>query len=470
MEGGIGSSGVTAPPAAARAAMPSDAIVPRQRVLETEIVVLCIAKLLEQPEILRLAQTTKACLREVRGRLEALDLLSYFERLHGKAHCDDPIDAKVVSIVQHFPSLRSLVLEGVVTADGIREIGTLLPKLRQLDLSECSLTDAGLSRLPRALETLTVGDYEKEIPFTEVTALTENPVSNPLSDARVAEIAEACPNLRSLEITYARGLTDVSLSTIASSYGSLTSLDVGGGAITDNGIRCIVAACRQLVTVGLTQIEYGDIGDGSIVALAELPLKKLRLLYFADTEEAVTVMEPSAFSNDSFEALAGCSSLVSFSLTCDCPPVVDDVFSHISEEYVEMLVKNCTKLKKLHISCLRLSEQTILSIGSSCSFMEDLDLELEEDESENMEDAISRLASGCPHLRRLCFHRNDFTATAVHTLVTECRNLRSLEINSLDTDEAAIASAIAAHPLLHTLLLFTRQTTITESIRRVGAS
>ena len=469
MEGGIGSSGVTAA-AAARAAMPSDAIVPRRQVLETEIVVLCIAGLLEQPEILRLAQTTKACLREVRGRLEALDLLSYFERLHGKAHCDDPIDAKVVSIVQHFPSLRSLVLEGVVTADGIREIGTLLPKLRQLDLSECSLTDAGLSRLPRALETLTVGDYEKEIPFTEVTALTENPVSNPLSDARVAEIAEACPNLRSLKITYARGLTDVALSTIASSYGSLTSLDVGGGAITDDGIRRIVAACRQLVTVGLTQIEYGDIGDGSIVALAELPLKKLRLLYFADTEEAVTMMEPSAFSNDSFEALAGCSSLVSFSLTCDCPPVVDDVFSHISEEYVEMLVKNCTKLKKLHISCLRLSEQTILSIGSSCSFMEDLDLELEEDESENMEDAISRLASGCPHLRRLCFHRNDFTATAVHTLVTECRNLRSLEINSLDTDEAAIASAIAAHPLLHTLLLFTRQTTITESIRRVGAS
>ena len=454
MEGGIGSSGVTAPPAAARAAMPSDAIVPRQQVLETDIVVLCLAELLEQPEILRLAQTTKACLREVRGRLEALDLLSYFERLHGKAHCDDPIDAKVVSIVQHFPSLRSLVLEGVVTADGIQKIGTLLPKLRQLDLSECSLTDAGLSRLPKALETLTVGDYEKEIPFTEVTALTENPVSNPLSDARVAEIAEACPNLRSLEITYARGLTDVALSTIASSYGSLTSLDVGGGAITDNGIRCIVAACRQLVTVGLTQIEYGDIGDGSIVALAELPLKKLRLLYFADTEEAVTVMEPSAFSNDSFEALAGCSSLVSFSLTCDCPPVVDDVFSHISEEYVEMLVTNCTKLTKLHISCLRLSEQTILSIGSSCSFMEDLDLELEEDESENMEDAISRLASGCPHLRRLCFHRNDFTATAVHTLVTECRNLRSLEITSLETDDAAITSVIATRPLLHTLRLF----------------
>ena len=64
------------------------------------------------------------------------------------------------------------------------------------------------------------------------------------------------------------------------------------------------------------------------------------------------MMEPSAFSNDSFEALAGCSSLVSFSLTCDCPPVVDDVFSHISEEYVEMLVTNCTKLTKLHISCL----------------------------------------------------------------------------------------------------------------------
>ena len=62
MEGRIGSSGVTAP-AAARAAMRSDAIVPRQQVLETEIVVLCIAELLEQPEILRLAQTTKACLR-----------------------------------------------------------------------------------------------------------------------------------------------------------------------------------------------------------------------------------------------------------------------------------------------------------------------------------------------------------------------------------------------------------------------
>ena len=330
MEGRIGSSGVTAP-AAARAAMRSDAIVPRQQVLETEIVVLCIAELLEQQEILRLAQTTKACLREVRGKLEALDLLPHFERLHGKAHCEDPIDAKAVSIVGRFRSLRSLVLEGVVTADGIQKICALLPKLRLLDLSECSLTDAGLSRLSGALETLTVGDYEKEVPFTEEIA------SNSLSDASVARIVEVCPNLRSLEIMPASDLTDAALFTIASSCGNnLTSLNIGGArAITDNGIRCIVAACRQLVRVGLAHIEDGDIGDDAIVALAELPhLTELDLQYYGEHD----VLEPSAFSNDSLEALTRCSSMVSFSLRCG--RIFDNVFPDISVEYVEMLVMN----------------------------------------------------------------------------------------------------------------------------------
>ena len=166
-------------------------------------------------------------------------------------------------------------------------------------------------------------------------------------------------------------------------------------------------------------------------------------------------------------ALARCSSLVSFSFTCK--DIWDEAFSSdISEEDVVWLVTNCTKLKKLHLKCSQLTEQTIVAIASSCSFMEDLDLVFEEHDSENMEDAIRSLASGCPLLRRLSFHGYDFTPAAVHTLVTECRNLRSLEITSLDTDDAAIASVIAARPLLHTLCLFTRQTTITESIRNVA--
>ena len=464
MEGRIGSSGVTAP-AAARAAMRSDAIVPRQQVLETEIVVLCIAELLEQPEILRLAQTTKACLREVRGKLEALDLLPYFERLHGKAHCEDPIDAKAVSIVGRFRSLRSLVLEGVVTADGIQKICDLLPKLRLLDLSECSLTDAGLSRLPEALEMLRLGDYRKEILDSRRSIK-----QNLLSDARFPKIVEACPNLRSLDITIARSLTNVALTMISWAYVNLTSLNVGSApAITDDGIRCIVNSCRQLVRVSLTEIEsdYHSnlIGDYSILALVELPLTELNL--FFDSIERTPPVDPSEISNISIRALARCSSLVSFSFTCK--DIWDEAFSSdISEDAVVWLVTNCTKLKKLHLKCSQLTEQTIVAIASSCSFMEDLDLVFEEHDSENMEDAIRSLASGCPLLRRLSFHGYDFTPAAVHTLVTECRNLRSLEITSLDTDDAAIAYDIASCPLLHTLCLFTRQTTITESIRNVA--
>ena len=254
--------------------MRSDAIVPRQQVLETEIVVLCIAELLEQQEILRLAQTTKACLREVRGKLEALDLLPYFEQLHGKAHCEDPIDIKVVSIVHHFRSLRSLVLEGVVTADGIQAV-CALPKLRCLDLSACRLTDAGLSRLPEALEMLRVGDYRKEILDSRRSIK-----QNLLSDARFPKIVEACPNLRSLDITIARSLTNVALTMISWAYVNLTSLNVGSApAITDDGIRCIVNSCRQLVRVGLTEIDYYHIGDDSIVAIAELPLTELNLFF-----------------------------------------------------------------------------------------------------------------------------------------------------------------------------------------------
>ena len=70
----------------------------RQLLLERDLVVRALSPLLAQRDLLRLARTNRACLREVRAGLETLSLRSLNVMYHDE----------VTGVLRLFPSLRSL--------------------------------------------------------------------------------------------------------------------------------------------------------------------------------------------------------------------------------------------------------------------------------------------------------------------------------------------------------------------------
>ena len=97
----------------------------RQLVLERDLVVRALSPLLAQRDLLRLARTNRACLREVRAGLETLSLRSLNVMYHDE----------VTGVLRLFPSLRSLDLcdNGGVTDATITQLASL-HSLHELDI------------------------------------------------------------------------------------------------------------------------------------------------------------------------------------------------------------------------------------------------------------------------------------------------------------------------------------------------
>ena len=114
----------------------------RQLLLERDLVVRALSPLLAQRDLLRLARTNRACLREGRAGLETLSLRSLNVMYHDE----------VTGVLRLFPSLRSLDLEHLAIRSPITDLA-LVPltqqctKLRSLSVHSPHVTDQVISNL-----------------------------------------------------------------------------------------------------------------------------------------------------------------------------------------------------------------------------------------------------------------------------------------------------------------------------------
>jgi Leucine-rich repeat (LRR) protein len=126
------------------------------------------------------------------------------------------------------PELRTLRLRQTGIRDESLPLLEKLPHLERLDLVQALITDEGLSAIGK-LRTLAQLDLE----------------ANQLSDAGVAHLA-GLENLRTLGLAGNEGLTDQSFQALTS-LPMLTSLDLSGTAVTEQGLTALKAAlpnCR----------------------------------------------------------------------------------------------------------------------------------------------------------------------------------------------------------------------------------
>ena len=179
------------------ALLPDDSSDP-QRIFEGDLVVPLMSPWLDLSDLLRLAQTNKACMRDIEIGVREIGLTEFEDPPTGRI-----TDAVIASISRRFPSLRVLYLHQCVdiTDAAVRHLACL-PQLRELTISGCDVTFAGLSVLSDTLESLDLGDSEKND-------------DNFISDGILAATVSRLPNLREIDILGCWCISDDAVAAIA---------------------------------------------------------------------------------------------------------------------------------------------------------------------------------------------------------------------------------------------------------------
>ena len=247
-----------------------------QRVFEGDLVVPLMSPWLAFADLLRLAQTNRACMREISIGVREIGLTEFEDPATGRI-----TDAVIASISRRFPSLRVLYLHQCVdiTDAALRHLACL-PQLRELTISGCDVTFAGLSALSDTLESL-----DLDLGGCDIT------------DASVLAIARSCPRIKWLEIGTALEFrssgdhpvghfSDASIVELASRCRDLWWLSLSSTSITDVSLQAIARNCRKLRHL---KLECPRMTDAGLIPLAQCwSLRQLELLTPHVTNEGIS--------------------------------------------------------------------------------------------------------------------------------------------------------------------------------------
>ena len=201
-------------------------------------------------------------------------------------------DAGFRRAAQACPLLRHLevVLLGAewpfpatVTDEGIKAIAACCPQLEIFRLMDASakVTDLAINALVDGCPNLSRLFLTHSTILTDACAIRAVTTMGPrlthfslrctekLTDATVTAIAECCPNLEFLNVSFSKGrVTDKSIQLIAQRCPRLSFLDVShtDGGVTDVGIRAIAMNCPCVST--LLAAATGKVTDEGILAVA----------------------------------------------------------------------------------------------------------------------------------------------------------------------------------------------------------
>lgn len=238
-------------------------------------------------DFFHLAMTSAACWREASETLEVLDLTCQFRLT----------DVGFKAAVRRFPNLRSIEFDFssqfVTDATIIFELPRLA-SLRELNLSFCNVTNAGMRHLPEKLESLTLG-----------TRWSPKDPEKVLSDEMLTTVARRCTRLRSLDFGGRNAVTDAGIVEIATILaGTLKKVNLSHSNVTDLALAHVVERC-DLEFLNVSSCE--NVTDISIFAIAaHCPSLKGLSMHATPGENRVT--------EASIPALARCVSLTSLNL------------------------------------------------------------------------------------------------------------------------------------------------------------
>ncbi|WJZ89184.1 hypothetical protein VitviT2T_008418 [Vitis vinifera] len=251
-----------------------------------------------------------------------------------------PVTLDLAKCLQYFSNLQSIRLDGcIVTCSGMKAIGNWCASLKELSLSKCSgVTDEGLSL-----------------------------------------IVQGHQELRKLDITCCRKITQVSINSITNSCTCLTSLRMESCSLVQSEAFVLIGQCCQfLEELDVTDNEIDDEGLKSIARCSKLSSLKLGIcLKITDDGIAhvgtgcpklteIDLYRCICITDVGIEAIAhGCPDLEMIN-TAYCDKVTDASLESLSK---------CLRLKALEIrGCPGVSSVGLSAIALGCRQLMMLDI------------------------------------------------------------------------------------------------
>ncbi|CAK8681443.1 unnamed protein product [Clavelina lepadiformis] len=161
----------------------------------------------------------------------------------------------------------------------------LYPKLREIDLSECDVTDASLLQISQVCIQLVKVDlnavkgFRDQVTTAGVVALSKGcPLLQTVylrrccnvTDEALRALAENCPNLKQLNLGSCTKISDASLQALAAKCPGLECLNIAATSVTDDGILSLCAGAPRLALKELHINHCMQLSDRSVEGIMSM--------------------------------------------------------------------------------------------------------------------------------------------------------------------------------------------------------
>lgn len=192
--------------------------------------------------------------------------------------CRDITDAALHAIAAHCRDLRSLKMEGCkkITDRGLSLVTRACAQLDELDLTDCNITDAGLSSIASCtgLRSLKLG-FCGEVTNAGIAAIGLGCTNlkdadlyrcEGVGDAGVTALTNCCTGLKNINLSYCANVSDAGLQAVARCRG-LHNLELRGcDRVTSRGLAAVADGCRRLAELDVKRCIHVD--DEGVLAVA----------------------------------------------------------------------------------------------------------------------------------------------------------------------------------------------------------
>lgn len=173
--------------------------------------------------------------------------------------------SNLAAALNRYPNVEQIRITGALRPEDVANISTVMEKITWLDLRDCNeLTDAAIIALANKCPNLTSLNLSWRTQLTDaaITALANKctkltslnlMLCYRLTDAAITALPNKCPNLTSLNLADCTLLTDAAITALANQCHNLSSLDLTRcHQITDAAILALANQCHNLTSLNLT--------------------------------------------------------------------------------------------------------------------------------------------------------------------------------------------------------------------------
>lgn len=362
-----------------------------------------------------------------------------------------------------------------VNDDGLEKISVLFPKLTELELAYCSITDKGLALF-----------FENN-----QTGLTKLIMDKPgeITDGGLRIIADFCPNIQNLKLSRCVGITNEGVVYLVRKCHSLTELHLNNKVYTieedyvkscdfsDDCVKVIASECPRMVFLrlfyssaltaagiggvglgcslleGLMLYECPQVDDACLSEIAAMPNLRALVMVGCDNVTPAAIVDTilttpkllrfTMFSNLSTPTFYGdMSDLAETTYAKICaddasyrPNVLRKLtLKGVGGPFLQLLTVLCPDLHTLDLreGCI-VNNVALNSVIRNCENLSVLDIQNVSSVSDSVIDTI------CEHavrLRKLGLGRavHKLSNTALVKLISSCRSLKSVAMDTKDSD------------------------------------